>query len=57
MQKKNSPFQWFVRVYYEDTDSGGVVYHSNYLNFVERARTELLCAKGVEQFGSSGKKV
>ncbi|MFA9500973.1 tol-pal system-associated acyl-CoA thioesterase [Mannheimia sp. E30BD] len=31
-----------VRVYYEDTDAGGVVYHSNYLNFFERARTEFL---------------
>jgi len=49
VQKKNSPFQWFVRVYYEDTDAGGVVYHSSYLNFMERARTELLRSKGVEQ--------
>lgn len=31
-------FSWTVRVYYEDTDAGGVVYHSNYLNFMERAR-------------------
>lgn len=31
-----------IRVYYEDTDAGGVVYHSNYLNFAERARTEWL---------------
>lgn len=31
-----------IRVYYEDTDAGGVVYHSNYLNFFERARTEFL---------------
>jgi acyl-CoA thioester hydrolase len=38
-----------VRVYYEDTDSGGVVYHSNYLNFMERARTEWLRALGFEQ--------
>jgi acyl-CoA thioester hydrolase len=42
-------FIWPVRVYYEDTDAGGVVYHSNYLNFFERARTELLRAKGIEQ--------
>ncbi len=35
-----------VRVYYEDTDAGGVVYHSNYLNFCERARSELFFAKG-----------
>jgi len=40
---------WQVRVYYEDTDSGGVVYHSNYLNFMERARTEWLRALGFEQ--------
>ncbi len=40
---------WPVRVYYEDTDAGGVVYHSNYLNFMERARTEWLRALGFEQ--------
>ena len=34
--------QWPIRIYYEDTDSGGVVYHSNYLKFMERARTEWL---------------
>jgi len=38
-----------IRVYYEDTDSGGVVYHSNYLNFMERARTEWLRDLGVGQ--------
>lgn len=43
------PFNWQVRVYYEDTDSGGVVYHSNYLNFMERARTEWLRHLGFEQ--------
>ncbi|MBF0255228.1 MAG: tol-pal system-associated acyl-CoA thioesterase [Gammaproteobacteria bacterium] len=42
-------FLWSVRVYYEDTDAGGVVYHSNYLNFMERARTEWLRALGFEQ--------
>ncbi len=42
-------FIWPVRVYYEDTDSGGVVYHSNYLNFMEWARTEWLRALGLEQ--------
>jgi len=36
------PFKWSIRIYFEDTDSGGVVYHSNYLNFMERARTEWL---------------
>ena len=35
-------FNWPIRVYHEDTDGGGVVYHSNYLNFMERARTEWL---------------
>lgn len=44
-----SEFLWPVRVYYEDTDSGGVVYHSNYLNFMERARTEWLRALQLEQ--------
>ena len=39
-----------IRVYYEDTDSGGVVYHSNYLNFMERARTEWLRNLGINQY-------
>ena len=42
-------FVWPVRVYYEDTDSGGVVYYANYLKFMERARTEWLRALGVDQ--------
>jgi acyl-CoA thioester hydrolase len=42
-------FVWPVRVYYEDTDSGGVVYYANYLKFMERARTEWLRSLGVEQ--------
>ncbi|MEE9358094.1 tol-pal system-associated acyl-CoA thioesterase [Candidatus Vondammii sp. HM_W22] len=42
-------FLWPVRVYYEDTDSCGVVYHANYLKFMERARTEWLRALGFEQ--------
>ncbi|MBU2755141.1 tol-pal system-associated acyl-CoA thioesterase [Acidithiobacillus sp. CV18-2] len=37
-----------VRVYYEDTDHGGVVYHANYLRFMERARTEMLRERGLE---------
>ena len=45
----NQTFNWPIRVYYEDTDSGGVVYHSNYLNFMERARTEWLRHLGFEQ--------
>ncbi|MBE0515005.1 YbgC/FadM family acyl-CoA thioesterase [Sulfurimonas sp.] len=36
-----------IRVYYEDTDTGGVVYHSNYLNFCERARSEAFFSKGL----------
>lgn len=42
-------FMWPVRVYYEDTDGGGVVYHANYLKFMERARTEWLRHLGFEQ--------
>ncbi|MDO9371357.1 MAG: tol-pal system-associated acyl-CoA thioesterase [Gammaproteobacteria bacterium] len=42
-------FSWPVRVYYEDTDSGGVVYYANYLKFMERARTEWLRGLGFEQ--------
>lgn len=42
-------FIWPVRVYYEDTDSGGVVYYANYLKFMERARTEWLRSLGFEQ--------
>ena len=44
-----SAFHWSARVYYEDTDSGGVVYYANYLGFLERARTELLRAQGHSQ--------
>ncbi len=43
------PFSWAVRVYYEDTDSAGVVYYANYLRFLERARTEWLRSLGFEQ--------
>jgi len=42
-------FTWPIRVYYEDTDAGGVVYHASYLRFLERARTEFLRAHGVAQ--------
>ncbi|WP_018506883.1 tol-pal system-associated acyl-CoA thioesterase [Thiobacillus thioparus] len=42
-------FVWPVRVYWEDTDAGGVVYYANYLKFMERARSEWLRAFGVEQ--------
>ena len=46
MKKK---FIWQIRVYYEDTDAGGVVFYANYLKFYERARTEMLRAMGYEQ--------
>lgn len=42
-------FVWPVRVYYEDTDAGGVVYYANYLKFMERARTEWLRTRGLDQ--------
>jgi acyl-CoA thioester hydrolase len=44
-----SQFNWPVRVYYEDTDAGGVVFYANYLKFFERARTERLRSLGFEQ--------
>jgi acyl-CoA thioester hydrolase len=42
-------FTWPVRVYWEDTDGGGIVYYANYLKYFERARTEWLRALGLEQ--------
>ena len=42
-------FLWPIRVYYEDTDAAGVVYYANYLNFMERARTEFVRSLGFEQ--------
>jgi acyl-CoA thioester hydrolase len=44
-----SSFECTVRVYWEDTDAGGVVYHARYLHFLERARTEWLRSCGYEQ--------
>ncbi len=49
MTISENEFLWPIRVYYEDTDSGGVVYYANYLKFMERARTELLRSLGFEQ--------
>ncbi|MBF0180798.1 MAG: tol-pal system-associated acyl-CoA thioesterase [Magnetococcales bacterium] len=46
---RNGAFCWPVRVYYEDTDAGGVVYHAGYLRFMERARTEWLRHLGYGQ--------
>jgi acyl-CoA thioester hydrolase len=43
------PFGWPVRVYWEDTDAGGIVFYANYLKYFERARTEWLRALGIEQ--------
>lgn len=45
----SAPFNWPVRVYWEDTDAGGVVYHASYVRFLERGRTEWLRGYGVEQ--------
>ena len=45
----HSNFSWNIRVYYEDTDAGGIVFYANYLKFFERARTEWLRAAGVSQ--------
>jgi len=45
----NAPFSWPVRVYWEDTDAGGIVFYANYLKFFERARTEWLRSLGIEQ--------
>ncbi len=44
-----SVFHWDIRVYYEDTDAGGIVFYANYLKFFERARTEWLRAAGIGQ--------
>lgn len=43
------PFNWPVRVYYEDTDTGGIVFYANYLKYFERARTEWLRSGGIDQ--------
>jgi len=45
----NQNFSWPIRVYFEDTDTGGVVYYANYLRYLERARTEWLRAMGLDQ--------
>ncbi len=47
--QRSAPFFWTVRVYHEDVDTMGVVYHSNYLKYYERARTEYLRAAGFKQ--------
>lgn len=45
----SKPFEWPIRVYYEDTDAQAVVYYANYFRFMERARTEWLRALGIDQ--------
>ena len=44
-----APFSLALRVYYEDTDAGGIVYYANYLKFIERSRSEALLAAGIDQ--------
>ena len=46
---ESQPFEWPIRVYYEDTDAQGVVYYANYFRYMERARTEWLRSLGVDQ--------
>lgn len=48
-EMKNGVFVLPVRIYYEDTDAGGIVYYANYLKFAERARTEFIRAMGCRQ--------
>ncbi len=48
-QLAGETFTWPVRVYWEDTDAGGIVFYANYLKFFERSRTEWLRSKGISQ--------
>lgn len=48
MAEPAAPHRWPLRVYYEDTDAGGIVYHAGYLRYAERARTEMLRAFGFD---------
>ena len=50
--KAATVFHWPLRIYWEDTDAGGIVFYANYLKFFERARTEWLRAAGVGQRSS-----
>lgn len=49
MSDQTPIFKWPVRIYWEDTDAGGIVFHANYLKFFERARTEWLRSLGFDQ--------
>ncbi|OCQ51791.1 Acyl-CoA thioester hydrolase YbgC [Photorhabdus australis subsp. thailandensis] len=53
----NTLFRWPVRVYYEDTDAGGVVYNARYVAFYERARTEMLRQHGIYQLRLLGEQI
>ena len=48
-QEETAAFEWPIRVYWEDTDAGGIVFYANYLKFFERSRTEWLRSLGIEQ--------
>ena len=50
MPSSKAVFSFPIRVYWEDTDAGGIVFYANYLKFFERARTEWLRSLGIEQF-------
>ncbi|MGI4857892.1 MAG: tol-pal system-associated acyl-CoA thioesterase [Janthinobacterium lividum] len=52
-QDPTPAFTWLNRIYYEDTDAGGIVFYANYLKFFERARTEWLRAGGIDQHALS----
>ena len=51
MSERHKVFSWPVRVYFQDTDAGGVTYHASYVNFMERARTEWLRSFGYSNAG------
>ncbi|WP_432422231.1 tol-pal system-associated acyl-CoA thioesterase [Robbsia betulipollinis] len=53
LQDPPPAFVWMNRIYYEDTDAGGIVFYANYLKFFERARTEWLRAGGIDQHALS----
>lgn len=50
MTSEPAPHRFGLRIYWEDTDAGGVVYHAAYLKFAERARSEMLTDRGIDQW-------
>jgi len=48
-QSRSPPHLFDIRVYYEDTDMGGIVYHANYLKFIERARSDWVAGMAIDQ--------